>query len=142
MTSSESIFPVAALQVLAGDPGIAAAIVYGSAAKGRLRPDSDIDIAVLFAPLAEPRVGAGHGFLELLGRLTVAAGRDAHLVDLRGCDNALRRSIFASGIRLFDRSGQVLRDLERSTLVEYADWDYARRIIDRGQRRRLEQVLG
>lgn len=33
---------------LAAQPGIAAAILFGSAAAGRLRPESDLDLALLF----------------------------------------------------------------------------------------------
>lgn len=35
-------------------PDVLAALVFGSAAAGRLRPDSDLDIAVLFPAQAVP----------------------------------------------------------------------------------------
>jgi predicted nucleotidyltransferase len=34
--------------VLGAAPGIAAVLLFGSAVRGRLRPDSDIDVATLF----------------------------------------------------------------------------------------------
>lgn len=138
----DSPIPAALIDVLRGDSGIAAGILYGSAARGRLRPGSDVDIAILNTATPPGRGASSTGLLDLLGRLSALASRDVHLVDLRSCDSALRRSIFSSGVVLFDRSGHALRALERSTLVEYADWDYARRVIDGGQRRRLERIIG
>jgi len=125
--------------VLHADPSVAAAIVYGSAARGQLRPDSDLDVAVLRASdpaTAEPPL------LEQLGALGEAAGRDVHLTDLEAVDCGLRRSIFAEGIRLFDRSEGALRRLEHATAIEYVDWEHARRIIDAGLKRHLESAGG
>ncbi len=127
-------------QLLEADPSITAAMVYGSAARGGLRTDSDLDVAVLRA-----RESAGsrtRSVLAELGALGNAAGRDVHLTDLESADSALRRSIFAHGVKLFDRSHGALKKLEHATAVEYVDWEYARRIIDAGQRRQLEQARG
>lgn len=127
--------------VLHADRSIAAAIVYGSGARGQLRADSDLDLAVLYSS-ESARAAANQDLLAQLGALGSAAGRDVHLVDLQTADSALRRSIFSHGIRLFDRSNGALQQLERATAVEYVDWEYARGIIDAGLRRRLEHTLG
>ena len=47
MSSCESIL-CAVEAALAGEPGIKVVIVYGSASSGKMRPGSDVDVAVLF----------------------------------------------------------------------------------------------
>lgn len=131
---------LAVRKLLEADPSIAAAIVYGSAARGQLRADSDLDLSVLRARELED-IGT-RSVLDELGALGNAAGRDVHLTRLEGTDSALRRAIFAHGITLFDRSSGALKRLERTAAVEYVDWEYARRIIEAGQRRQLEQARG
>lgn len=129
------------LKVLRADERISAAILFGSAARGALRADSDVDVAILAAD-ADARARLEHDLLDTLGKLGLAARRDVHLIDLEDVDPALRRAIFADGRRLFDRSGGRLRELEIGTLIEYLDGEYHRRLIDEGQRRRLERALG
>jgi len=60
-------------------PGLAAAVLFGSAAEGRLRSDSDIDVALLFAHAAIP---APFDLLDLRGVLEIAVGRDVDLIVL------------------------------------------------------------
>ena len=127
-------------ELLEADPSIAAAIVYGSGARGQLRADSDLDVAVLRT--REPADSGAPSMLDELGALGNAAGRDVHLTHLESADCALRRSIFAHGVTLFDRSNGALKQLERTTSVEYVDWEYARRLNEAGQRRQLEQARG
>lgn len=129
----------AVADALRADHSVAAAIICGSAARGQLRLDSDLDVAILRtsdAADAEPPL------LDRLGTLGQAAGRDVHLIDLGAADSALRRSIFAQGVLLFDRSEGALRRLEHATAIEYVDWEHARRIIDAGLKRHLESVVG
>jgi uncharacterized protein len=137
--------PTPSLQSLAatlrGDARIAAAILFGSAASGRLRPDSDVDVAVIYAD-AEARDSVEKDLLMTLGRLGTVAGRDVHLIDLDRADCALRRKIFATGSTLFDRSNGRRRDLAVQTLLEYFDWEYARRVIDESHRWRLGSAVG
>ena len=129
------------LQALRSDPRLAAAILFGSAVRGRLRADSDVDLAIL-AMDTDAQARLETDLLATLGAYGRVARRDVHLVDLERADPALRRSIFEHGRVLFDRSGGRLRALEVRTLIEYFDGEYMRRIIDEGHRRRLEQALG
>ncbi len=124
---------------LAREPRFAAAILFGSVARGTARADSDIDIGVLIDSAAA-RTSLEAELTDVLGAFGLIARRNVHLVDLTAADSALRRSIFATGQVIFDRSRHRLRDLHAATLIEYFDWEYARRIIDEGQRRELEQV--
>ncbi|MCB1748997.1 MAG: nucleotidyltransferase domain-containing protein [Gammaproteobacteria bacterium] len=126
---------------LADDPRIAAAIVFGSCARGRARPDSDLDLALLAVDDAAAQSLAADHF-TLLGTLGALAGREIHLVDLAGVDATLRRAVFAHGVTLFDRSAGALARLRGATLVEYLDGDYLRRVVDAAQRRHLERAGG
>lgn len=121
---------------LAEEPSVLAALAFGSVVRGTARPDSDLDTAVLFR---DERTGFAQlpDLAVLLGRLSLAAGRIVHLVDLARADSALRRAVFATGAVLFDRSAGALSRLEHRTAVEYADWAYARAVIDAGHRRQL-----
>lgn len=67
------------IEALRDVPGLAAAVLFGSAAAGRLRADSDIDVALLFAHAAIP---APFDLLDLRGTLEIAVGRDVDLVVL------------------------------------------------------------
>ncbi len=133
---------VAALtESLRDDPRVAAAILFGSFAGGSPRPDRDVDVAVL-PDAAAGRTGSDPGFLDALGRLGVATGRDVHLLDLEQIDCALRRNVFASGRLLFGRSAGRLGRLKIATLIEYADWEYGRAVVDAALDRRLQSRHG
>lgn len=77
---------------LAGEPGIKVALVYGSAAAGKMRPGSDVDVAVLFdRPLdMEAR-------LALWGKLTDALRREVDLVDLYDLGGEILHQILTKG---------------------------------------------
>ena len=126
---------------LQSDERIAAAVLFGSFARSTARVDSDVDIGVLYASDAA-RAKVDRELLSVLGRLGQAAGRDVHSVDLATVDSALMRSIIATGKTLFDRGGNRLRDLKVKAMIEYFDWEYARRVIDAGHRRRLLKTDG
>jgi predicted nucleotidyltransferase len=121
---------------LQSDPRVSAALLFGSVARGQARPESDVDIAVLYAgPSA--RDSFNRELLTVLGRLSIAAQRDVHLIDLEQVDCAFRRKIFATSETLFDRSRGRLRNLLAATLIEYFDGAYTRNVIDAGHREKL-----
>lgn len=127
--------------LLRDDPRFTAAIVFGSVARGCARPDSDLDLAVLYADPAA-RNSADREWLTLAGRLALAAGRDVHLVDLEAADAGLRRAVLDGGRVLLDRDPRRLRDLRVATGIEYLDWAHARRIADDAHARRLARHHG
>jgi len=126
-------------QALVADHELVAAYLFGSFARGSARPDSDVDVAVLYTAQA---AAAPRDYLQRLARLTQAAGRDVHLVELEGADSDLCRSIFERGRLLFDRSDGRLAALELRKLIDYADWEYGRRVIDSAIRRKLVAAGG
>jgi predicted nucleotidyltransferase len=113
--------------LLESDARIAAAILFGSAAQGRARASSDLDIGVVArsAPEAEALEA---GQLELVGRLSAAAGRDVQLVVLDRADPVLGRQAFSTGRTLFDRDSARKADVLERILTEYFDGEYHRRL--------------
>jgi predicted nucleotidyltransferase len=71
-------------------------ILFGSAARGRLRPDSDVDVGWL-----GPAAGADEATLRR--RLGERLGREVHLVDLRRASELLRIEVVRTGSLCFER---------------------------------------
>jgi predicted nucleotidyltransferase len=82
------------------EPSVEAAILYGSAATGVDRPDSDIDVAV------KPRGNSEIAARALARRLQLAVDRDVHVVRLGDAiaDGSLAIEIVERGRPLVDRA--------------------------------------
>ena len=91
MSSCESI-RCAVEAALAGEPGIKVVIVYGSASSGKMRPGSDVDVAVLFDGPLDMDVR-----IALWGRLTDAVRREVDLVDLHDLGGEILHQILTKG---------------------------------------------
>ncbi len=72
--------------------------VFGSAARGDLRPDSDIDLLVEFAPEAEIGFIA---FNRLAEELSALVGRKVDLVPKAGLKAAIRNQVLAEARLLY-----------------------------------------
>jgi len=139
MAIDESI--AAGSAALEADPGVSAAILFGSAAKGVARAASDLDVAIIAASERDFRA-LGAEYLELAGRLSACAGRDVHLTLLDRVEPVLGRQVFLHGRKLFDRDpGRSVDVLERITL-EYFDGEYHRRMRAEALERRREARRG
>ncbi len=126
MTAEESI--QAARRVLEADDRLTAALLFGSAAAGRARADSDLDIGVICRDETARR-SLARDFLRLLGRVMSAAGRDVHLLDVEEAGPTTARQVFLHGRTLFDREPRRTADVLERTLVAYADTEYHRRLM-------------
>ena len=106
---------------------VSAARLFGSAAKGLARASSDLDVAVVPRAAADAAVLDAE-YLDLVARLSLAAGRDVHLILLDRVEPILGRQVFLDGRLLFDRNpGRTAEILERIT-QEYFDGEYHRRM--------------
>ncbi|PVY69807.1 putative nucleotidyltransferase [Tamilnaduibacter salinus] len=111
MTTNESI--QAALSV---EPAIKLAIVFGSVAESRERPDSDLDIAVEASrPLSAEQKSA------LLGALADCCGRPVDLIDLRTVGEPLLNRILTTGEQIMGTRSDFARLVHRN-LMEQADF--------------------
>lgn len=85
----------AILQALLPFDEIEQVVLFGSLAKGRARPDSDLDLAVEAArPLTSDKK------IAMIEALALACSRPVDLVDLKTAGQPLLTQIVTSGIRL------------------------------------------
>lgn len=90
--------------------------LFGSAARGALRPDSDVDIA--FVSDGEPH--DPYELFRLAGHLADKLGRDVDLVDLRQASTVFQAQVVSSG-KVIDCSHERKRmEFEMKTLKMYA----------------------
>ncbi|MBN1242880.1 MAG: nucleotidyltransferase domain-containing protein [Spirochaetales bacterium] len=104
-------------RVFAADPGVLAVYLLGSAVSGRLRTDSDVDLAVMPEP--------GHSFdasrmLELAAEATLELGRDVDPGVLSSSNLVYAREALLAGVRIFSRD-DFRADLSAATLLGLYD---------------------
>lgn len=116
----------AAIGLLRAVPEICAAYLHGSAVKGGLRPDSDVDIAVLLFPgrSLEPAMR-----LELASELEAVLGRTVDLGLLSSANVVYAREVFGHGRLLFTRSEFHSARFQAQTLSMYVDLQLSRREV-------------
>jgi predicted nucleotidyltransferase len=92
----------ARIATLAVRRGLDLVVLFGSAARGRIHPHSDVDLAVRRAHGCLD----GPGMLDLVAELPTALGvPEVDLVDLRAADPLLLRQIFDCSVPLFEEPG-------------------------------------
>ena len=97
--------------------GVEVAILFGSAAKGRLRPDSDIDIGILTLP---DRALSFNEELALATELERLLGREVDLVRLDTASTLLRFEA-SQGRHLYEARVGAFADFVARALVEHED---------------------
>lgn len=120
--------------VAAAAPGLELAVVFGSVARGRARPTSDLDVAVVGD--VDP--------LELAGRLSLATGREVDVVDVARASIPLLDAIVRDGIVVFERSpGAEARFRSRALSTLETDRPWYERMEDAWLARVAERgILG
>jgi len=104
------------VDVLAGFPGVVLAVLFGSIAMGRQRPDSDLDIAVA----AREALTAAEK-MALIEALAERTGRPVDLIDLKVVTEPLLGQIVRHGRRLRG-SDSAYGQLISRHLFEQADF--------------------
>ena len=115
--------------VLSEVPGLQLAVLFGSLAQGRGRPDSDIDLAIQADhPLtADDRI-------DLIDALARCVRRPVDLVDLRTAGEPTRGQVVRHGRRVWG-SAHAHADLIYRHLVDQEDFvPLRRRILDERRR--------
>jgi predicted nucleotidyltransferase len=132
---------VARLQtVLAEDRHMRLAVLFGSAATGASRADSDLDIAIL--PASSGMDAAGEAALR--ARLTRAGRADIDLVRLdESASTLLKWQIATTGLPLFEAQAGAFARFRADAAAEYIDFApalahhgeiFRRRLIAEGER--------
>ena len=106
-------------RALEAEADVAYALIFGSAARGPLRPDSDVDVAVELSADA-PRDVAALG--ALVARLESAAGRPVDLVLLDAAPPPVAYRAFRDGRLLVERDHAALSARKARALLDYLDF--------------------
>jgi len=116
-------------RVLAEDPRIAYALVFGSSARGAAGPHSDVDVAVGLAPglrLTALELG------ELASRLEDAAGKPVDLVLLEEAPPGLAYRVFRDGRPILERDRRAMVERKARAILEYLDFQPIEELCARG----------
>lgn len=105
------------LATLDGD--LAAAYLFGSAARGEARPGSDVDVAILLRQ--EPEATLGGLRADLADTLAEALGRPVDLVVLNRAPADLIHRVLRDGVLLLDRDSSLRIAFEVRSRNEYFD---------------------
>jgi predicted nucleotidyltransferase len=111
---------------IAADTRILAAYLLGSAVSGRMRPDSDIDVALLF------RSGQRMDALEraeLGARIGFEIGRDVDMGELGSGNLIYAKEALLTGRRIFSRDTSASDVAEATLLGMYTSFNEERREV-------------
>jgi len=102
---------------------IVAAYLFGSAAQGKMRPGSDIDIALLVEPEAEE----SFPLLETIVELEKLCGKETDVVLLNRAGELLQYEVRRTGRLIFERDAAQRKQFEVSGRKRYEDFLYLHR---------------
>lgn len=130
---SSDIF-VLSSETLSSEKGLKLAIIYGSAAAGSMRSDSDVDLAVLFDhPLSADQK------MRLAARLERKLLRNVDLVDLSIVSGTILKQILCKGHVLVQNGAGILVEQLRKMIYNQADMmPYVSRTLMERQRRFID----
>jgi uncharacterized protein len=97
--------------------GLRLAVLFGSAASGRTRPDSDVDVAVLADPGLDEVAE-----LHLTRELSLAARRNVDLIRLERVSTLLAWQIATTGVPLVERPAGEFARFRARAASEYIDF--------------------
>jgi predicted nucleotidyltransferase len=113
------------LSVMNNYPEIHIVILFGSAVKNRLRPDSDIDIAV-----AGSRTLLSDQKYDMLLSLSEALAREVDIVDLQAVAGSILQQALCKGVIIKKTSPPILAELIKKMWYNQSDMmPYTRRIL-------------
>jgi predicted nucleotidyltransferase len=116
-------------RVLEGDPRIAYALLFGSAARGTSHAHSDVDIAV---GLARPGALDAPAIGDLTSRLETVSGRPVHVALLDDAPPGLAYRVFRDGRPLLVRDAAAFRARLARAVLEYLDFKPVEDLFTRG----------
>lgn len=122
-------------RVLDNTPGLALAVLFGSAARAAARRLSDLDVGVLFDEgTAVPR--------HLAVDLERASSRSVDLIQLQEAPPLLRFEIARDGQVLIERRPHAWSDFRARAMVDWWDWAATARLFGAVAAARARQYVG
>lgn len=104
-------------------PQIAAAYLFGSAARGELRADSDLDVGLVLRDRRATAADCHRMLMDLAGRLeAVSEGRPVDLVVLDAQGPILRHEVLVDGRCVYEADRERRIDFESETHSLYIDF--------------------
>jgi predicted nucleotidyltransferase len=116
-------------RVAAGTAWVELCVLFGSGARDRLGPESDVDVGWLGAPPAD-------GEAALRADLERALRREVHLVDLGRAPDLLRVEVARSGVVAFERTPAAWTTFAGAAIARWLDIAPMIRACAEGVRRR------
>lgn len=124
-------------RTLAARPAVRLAVHFGSTARGRGRPGSDLDVGVLLDE------DGGTTLWEIEKALAAAIRQPIDLVDLRRAPPLLRFQIARDGRALVERREGDWKRFKYHAVRDWWDWEpTARRLHRRAVERLREKIHG
>lgn len=90
-------------------------ILFGSFAKGKMRPDSDVDIGFLCDQLTEP-----YSLFLVAQELADLLNREVDLIDLQTASTVMQAQIITTGVPIYCTNEQKRMEFEMKVLKMYA----------------------
>ncbi len=124
---------------LGARPEILDAYLFGSGARGRAQPHSDVDVAVYVDPDRLPDSPFGYE-AELAAELVAALAHDAvDVVVLNHAPPLVYQRVLRDGVRVMSRDLPATTTREGQALSRYCDYVPHLRKIDRAHAARIER---
>ena len=108
------------------------AYIFGSYASGKVREDSDIDIAIYIKEKIDTRE-----YLDIRMDLIEACGKEVDLIILSEATPLLKFEIYRNNILLFTRNKTLENNFKVKTLFEY--WD-TKKYLDMAYNKNIERI--
>lgn len=123
------------IQAGTGLPAVRMLVLFGSAARGNVRADSDVDMAVLL----DEEEDTSRLRVEIEAALGRAAGRNVDVVYLLDAPPQLRFEVARDGRLLLERVPHTWADFRARAMIDWWDWAPTARLIHAAAVKRLRQ---
>lgn len=125
-------------QYFADKPEVVAVYLFGSHARSKAQPFSDVDIAVLLR--TEDEDLANRKRIEYLAELGKVMRKDIHPVIMNTAGEELLRQIFSTGTCVQVNNENELSRFKTAAFAKIAEFGYYRTQLQKGLIRKLKEV--
>jgi predicted nucleotidyltransferase len=120
---TEKLMEANIVAICENEPSIVAAFLFGSYAKGKEKPSSDIDVALLLSETKNIEFST----LQLAAKLEKTLGNRVDVVILNSAGELLKFQVRRDGKLIFERSSKERRQFEVKSRKLYEDFLYLHR---------------